>query len=390
METEKHQFSDMDGGLGTSRRLAALHATGEEGETVKDISVTYNATNSNPHGRFVADETGVCSRINLRNKARIGTWNVRTLYQTGELANVTQEMNLCSISILGIAEIHWTGKGYFTTASGELVIYSGGQDHRAGVRMILSKSVSNSMVTYRAISDRVLYVRIRATPFNISFIEVYASITKATDEEVEEFYDHIRTALEISQREDIMFVAGNFNAKVGADSFCPEVCGRYGLRMQNDKRERLLNFCRDHDLFITNTAFKHHESRRYTWQSPGGGYRNQTDFILVKNCCKICVENSRAYPGPDCWLDINLVGAVVRLKIKKNEFKSRKVRLNQEALSTPIAKETYNVQVNNRFEVLKLLDEDRQPDELFKEFKEAVLTTAGEVLGKVSKKNRKP
>ena len=50
MEREKHQFSDMDGGLGTSRRLAALHATGEEGETVKDISVTYDATNSNRMG----------------------------------------------------------------------------------------------------------------------------------------------------------------------------------------------------------------------------------------------------------------------------------------------------------------------------------------------------
>ena len=52
----------MDGGLGTSRRLAALHATGEEGETVKDISGTYDATNSNSHRRFVADDTGVRSR----------------------------------------------------------------------------------------------------------------------------------------------------------------------------------------------------------------------------------------------------------------------------------------------------------------------------------------
>ena len=59
------------------------------------------------------------------------------------------------------------------------------------------------------------------------------------------------------------------------------------------------------------------------------------------------------------------------------------MRSNLEALSTSIVKETYNVQVNNRFEVLKLLDEDHQPDELFKEFKEAVLTTAREVLRKV-------
>ena len=147
-------------------------------------------------------------------------------------------------------------------------------------------------------------------------------------------------------------MAGDFNAKVGTDRLDLDVCGRYGLGTLNERGERLINFCRDHDLFITNTAFKHYERRRYTWQSPGGGYRNQIDFILVKNRWKTCVENSRAYPGPDCGSDHNLVGAVVRLKIKKNEFKSRRVRLNLDALRTPMVKEVYNVQVNNRFAVL--------------------------------------
>ena len=64
------------------------------------------------------------------------------------------------------------------------------------------------------------------------------------------------------------------------------------------------------------------------------------------------------------------------------------MRLNLKALSMSKVKETYNVQVNNRFEVLKLLDEDPQPNELFKEFKEAVPTTAREVLGKVPRKDR--
>ena len=169
------------------------------------------------------------SRINLRDRERIGIWNVRTLYQIEKLVNVVQEMNRCGISILGIAETHWTGKGYFTTATGELVIFSRSQDHRAGVGVILSKSVSNSMIAYRVISDRVLYVGVRAMPFNISFIGVYETTTEATDEEVEEFYDPIRTVLEIFQSQDIVFGTGDFNAKVDADSFFPEVCGRHGL-----------------------------------------------------------------------------------------------------------------------------------------------------------------
>ena len=185
-------------------------------------------------------------------------------------------------------------------------------------------------------------------------------------------------------------MASDFNAKVSAGRFCPKVCGRRGLEMQNVSGERLLNFCRDHDRFITNTTFKHHEKHRYTRQPPGRDYRNQIDFIVVKNCWKTCVENSRAYPWPDFGSDDNLVGTTVRLKIKKNEFKSSRVRLNLEALSMPVMKEMYNVQVNNRFLVLQLLDEDCQLNDLFKEFKEAVLNATGEVLRKVLKKSRKP
>ena len=219
------------------QELAVLHATGEEGKTVKDIPGTHDPTDSNSHWMFVAADTGARSRINLRNKERIGTWDVQTLYKTQKLANVIQEMNRCSISILDIAETHWTGKGHFTTASGELVIYFGSHEHRAGVGMILSKSISNSMASYRVINDRVLYVRIRATPFNISFVEAYGPIAEAIDEEMGEFYDQIRTALEISKSQDIAFVAGDFNAKVGADYFCSEICGRHGLGMQNDTGE---------------------------------------------------------------------------------------------------------------------------------------------------------
>ena len=145
---------------------------------------------------------------------------------------------------------------YFTT--GELVIFSGSQDHRAGVGVILSKSVSNSMIAYRAISDRVLYVRIRAASCNISIIEVYAPTTEATDEKVEEFYDQIRTALEISQSQDVVFVAGDFNAKVGTDHLDPDVCGRYGLGTLNEPG-------RTTDKFLPGSRSIYH---KYSLQTP--------------------------------------------------------------------------------------------------------------------------
>ena len=112
------------------------------------------------------------------------------------------------------------------------------------------------------------------------------------------------------------------------------------------------------------------------WQSPDGDHRNQIDFILIKNRWKTYVENSTTYPKSDH----NLVGGMVRLKIKRNEFTSERMRLNLDVLSTSMINETYNVKVNNRRVTLKILDEDRPPNELFKVFKGPDLTTAGEVL----------
>jgi len=128
----------------------------------------------------------------------------------------------------------------------------------------------------------------------------------------------VQDALKGCPSQDIVFVAGDFNAKVGAQSFDNEVCGKYGLGTANEAGERLLDFCRDNDLYITNTAFQHHERRRYTWLSPGGKHRNQIDYLLIRRRWLRSVMNSRAYPGADCGSDHNLVCATVRLRIKRD------------------------------------------------------------------------
>ena len=97
-------------------------------------------------------------------------------------------MNLCDISAFDIAETHRISKQHCTTANGQLVIFEGSHNRRAGVGVILSKSVPISRSAYRAISDRVLYVGMIVTPF---YIEVCASTTEATNDKVEKFYDQI-------------------------------------------------------------------------------------------------------------------------------------------------------------------------------------------------------
>jgi len=246
------------------------------------------------------------------------------------------------------------------------------------------------MMSYRAVNNRIVRVRVKASPFNISFIQVYAPTHDAEDEEIEDFYRAIQETMEECPSQDIVMIVGDFNAKVGADSTNNEVCGRYGLGTANERGERLLDFCHDQGLYIANTAFKHHDRRRYTWQTPGGGYRNQIDYILVKKRWMTCITNARAYPGPDCGSDHNMVSANIKLKIKKDTKKNRKVALNVDALRDGEMRLKYNAEVNNRFAVLRLLEEERTPEELFVAIKETLKTVAEENIGRKPKKTNKP
>ena len=75
------------------------------------------------------------------------------------------------------------------------------------------------------------------------------------------------------------FIIGGWNTKVGGQEI-PGVTGKLGLRVQNEARQKLKEFCQENALVIANTLFQQHKKRLYTWTSPDGQYQNQTDYIL--------------------------------------------------------------------------------------------------------------
>ena len=75
--------------------------------------------------------------------------------------------------------------------------------------------------------------------------------------------------LELTPKKDILFFIGDWNAKVGSQE-TPGVTGKFGLGMQNEAGQRLIEFCQENALVITNTLFQQHKRRLYTWTSPDG------------------------------------------------------------------------------------------------------------------------
>ena len=116
-------------------------------------------------------------------------------------------------------------------------------------------------------------------PFNIMVIQIYALSTNAEEAEVERFYEDLQDLLELTPKKDVLFIIGDCNAKVGSQE-TPGVTGKFGLGVQNEAGQRLIEFSQENALVIANTLFQQHKRRLYTWTSPDDQHQNQIDYIL--------------------------------------------------------------------------------------------------------------
>ena len=132
----------------------------------------------------------------------------------GKLEVVKQEMARVNINILEISELKWTGMGEFN--SDEHYIYYCGQEslRRNGVAIMVNKRVCNAVLGCNLNNDRMISVRFQGKPFNITVIQVYAPTSNAEQAEVERFYEDLQGLLELTPKKDVLFIIGDWNAKV--------------------------------------------------------------------------------------------------------------------------------------------------------------------------------
>ena len=123
------------------------------------------------------------------------------------------------------------------------------------------------------------FCRFQGKPFNIMVILVYAPTRNAEEAKVQRLYEDLEDLLEFKPKTDVLFITGDWNAKVGSQETPGEI-GKFGLGVQNEEGQRLIEFCQENALVIANTLFQQHKRRLYTWTSPDGQHRNQIDYIL--------------------------------------------------------------------------------------------------------------
>ena len=128
----------------------------------------------------------------------------------------------------------------------------------------------------------MIYVHFQGKPFNIMVTQVYGPTSNAEEAEDEWFFEDLQDRLELTPKKDVLFIIGDWNAKVGSQE-TPGVTGKFHLGIQNEAGQRLIELCQENTLVIANTLFQQHKRRLYTWTSPNCQHQNQIDYIL---CCQ--------------------------------------------------------------------------------------------------------
>ena len=182
---------------------------------------------------------------------------------------------------------------------------------RNGVAIMVNKRVQNGVLGYNLKNNRMISVRFQGKPFNITVIQVYAPNNNPEEAEVERFYEDLQDLLELTPKKDVLFIIGDWNAKVESQE-TPGLTGKFGLGIWNEAGQRLIEFCQENTLVTANTLFKQHKRRLYTWTSPGGQHRNQIDYILCSQRWRSSIQSAKTRPGTDCGSDNELFIAKFR------------------------------------------------------------------------------
>lgn len=218
-----------------------------------------------------------------KTKTRVGTWNVRMLYQAGKLEQLLREIGRYNIDILGMSEMRWTGSGRINS-DGMTILHSGHDaDHARGVGLVLSARAAAALEGWKPISDRIITTRLLTHHVKTTVVQAYIPTDDADEKRKDDFYRQLECELDGIPRHDLVLLIGDFNAQIGPDRAGSEsIIGPHGTAARtNDNGERLRSLCDTANIAIGNTFFEHRRIHKTTWRSPDGHTHNEIDFVCI-------------------------------------------------------------------------------------------------------------
>ena len=322
-----------------------------------------------------------------QDRLNIGCWNLRTLVETeGRLATslarpgsrgvpvdrkatmMVHELRKYKLKLVAISETKWFGQdvynieGYTILHSGCSVPRSGeAVDRNEGVGIVLDPCTTEAWrhagEVWKAVSPRLVLTRLKlggssGSPPYATVVSAYAPTHRSSQEKKDEFYTDLQSTLDGVNKDDVLLLLGNFNARVGKSerhdggSDWTGVRGYHGVGNMNESGEALLTFCALNGLAIMNTTFEKKEVYMYTWQHPGSKQWHCIDYVIMRQsqrklCCDVTVLRSA-----ECWTDHKLVRVQLKLRAAvKAATSAPKVRFAVSELKEESKRNEFNMMV---------------------------------------------
>ncbi|KAK3777294.1 hypothetical protein RRG08_064832 [Elysia crispata] len=236
-------------------------------------------------------------------------------------------------------------------------IYDAGKTEESpetkGMAFLVRKNFKDYIEGFCKHSDRVISCKVKLQEGSLQIIQVYAPTTDYDDEEAEKFYEDLENAIEKKCANTV--IMGDFNAKIGVkdEDEENEWIGPFGIGTRNERGEKLIDFCTANRLFVTNSFFKKPRPRYWTWESPGGDYKNQIDFILTTD--KTTIQNTEIITKVDIGSDHRMVRSRMTINKKltrlKRIKKKKPLKINTRQLEKVAP--SFQIKLKNKFDILR-------------------------------------
>ena len=238
-------------------------------------------------------------------------------------ALIAYELQKYDIDIAALNETRFSDEGSITESGEGYTFFWKGLNEGAprihGVAFAVKTKLLNSIPhSPTGHNERLISWRIPLTNSRyVTLVNVYAPTLDSDDEVKDRFYAQLNDIIQAIPREDKIILLGDFNARVGSSHHLWEgVLGRHGVGKCNDNGLRLLTFCSQHHLTITNTMLQLQNKFKTTWMHPRSKMWHLLDYVIVRRNDIKDVKLTRAMRGADGWTDHRLVRSILHLKIR--------------------------------------------------------------------------
>ena len=303
---------------------------------------------------------------NRKKYLRIGTWNVRTMLpgldnmdiRHGEIrktALIDEELEKLQMDIVALQETRIAENGCLREAN--FTFYWKGleanQPRWHGVGFAVRNTLVQSITTPVGTSERLMSLRLNSAGGYVNFINAYAPTLTSSGELKDNFYGVLSQVYTSIPQGEQLYILGDFNARVGRDYDTWSVpLGHFGVGKMNENGQRLLEFCSERDLVITNTVFGVKECQRVSWCHPRSKHWHQLDLVITRKKHMNTVKVTRSFHSADCDTDHSLVASRVEITHKRIHRRRPEARpkVNAMVAKEPERKKTFAREFSRRMQ----------------------------------------